>query len=301
MRFSIIVTSLAVGLVTVAAQAQQGQGRGGGRGGFGRQQQMSPEQKKTAWQWQVKELSQSMKLSFDQSMKLLETYLASRKGLEAAIIAAREEAREARGEGGQGQGQGRGQGRGGFGGGAFTELTDEHREQLAGKVQSLLAAEQAETAMAALGTYSTEWDRMVNMIAGFGLEKEQVFQALTPVRLYVVETASLRRSDDREAMRAGTRAARENLNDALASVLSEEQMSEMQRANRGRGRRGFSAERLLEYDENGDGKLEKDELPERMQRMFDRLDQNGDGVIDAEELKAMEERFGGGRRPRDDF
>ena len=51
--------------------------------------------------------------------------------------------------------------------------------------------------------------------------------------------------------------------------------------------------RMARMDANGDGKLQKDELPERMQQMFDRLDTNGDGALDGEEIQAM--RRGGGR------
>lgn len=42
---------------------------------------------------------------------------------------------------------------------------------------------------------------------------------------------------------------------------------------------------LMAYDSNGDGKLEKSELPERMQRLFERMDVNQDGFIDAEEAQ----------------
>ncbi len=37
-------------------------------------------------------------------------------------------------------------------------------------------------------------------------------------------------------------------------------------------------ERLLEMDANKDGKLQKDEVPERLQSMFARGDKNTDGV-----------------------
>jgi hypothetical protein len=53
-------------------------------------------------------------------------------------------------------------------------------------------------------------------------------------------------------------------------------------------------EMLREADANGDGKIERSELPERMARAFDRLDTNGDGVIDQDEIKALAERAGGG-------
>jgi hypothetical protein len=62
---------------------------------------------------------------------------------------------------------------------------------------------------------------------------------------------------------------------------------------RGRGQ-GPSIDRM---DRNGDGKLSKDEVPERMAQRFDRIDTNGDGFIDAEEFGTlMERRQGQGGR-----
>ncbi len=57
---------------------------------------------------------------------------------------------------------------------------------------------------------------------------------------------------------------------------------------------------LMQFDTDGDGKLSQNELPERMQMMFDQLDGNSDGFIDSGEIAAMRRRFeeaGGGRRP----
>jgi hypothetical protein len=60
-----------------------------------------------------------------------------------------------------------------------------------------------------------------------------------------------------------------------------------------------------ELDKDGDGKVSKEEAPERMQRFFDRIDTNGDGFIDEEEQeesrRRREERQnngGGGGRPQ---
>ena len=55
--------------------------------------------------------------------------------------------------------------------------------------------------------------------------------------------------------------------------------------------RGNLASRLMQHDQDGDGKVAKDELPERMQRKFNRADANGDGTIDQDEASQMAERF----------
>jgi len=49
-------------------------------------------------------------------------------------------------------------------------------------------------------------------------------------------------------------------------------------------------------DKNGDGKLTKDEVPERMQRLIERADSNGDGAVDKQELLKAFSRFRA-RRP----
>ncbi|MCA8985171.1 MAG: EF-hand domain-containing protein [Planctomycetaceae bacterium] len=67
------------------------------------------------------------------------------------------------------------------------------------------------------------------------------------------------------------------------------------RDGEGRGPGDFFAQ----MDKDGDGKLSKEEAPERMRETFDRLDLNKDGFIDQEEIRQMMERFrqGGPGRP----
>jgi Ca2+-binding EF-hand superfamily protein len=69
------------------------------------------------------------------------------------------------------------------------------------------------------------------------------------------------------------------------------------RGGRGRGGRGDEpgetagpsaddlVQTLMAFDKNGDGKLTKDELPERMQGLFDRADTNHDGVLTPDEIR----------------
>jgi Ca2+-binding EF-hand superfamily protein len=44
---------------------------------------------------------------------------------------------------------------------------------------------------------------------------------------------------------------------------------------------------LMAFDANGDGKLQKSELPERMQGIFERGDTNKDGVLTVDEIRVM--------------
>ncbi len=61
----------------------------------------------------------------------------------------------------------------------------------------------------------------------------------------------------------------------------------------GRGPGGFGdpAARILSFDADGDGRVTRDELPERIRQRFDRMDENGDGAIDADEAQAAAERM----------
>jgi len=50
---------------------------------------------------------------------------------------------------------------------------------------------------------------------------------------------------------------------------------------------------LMAFDRNGDGKLEKSEVPERMQGLFDRADTKHRGVLSAEEIRKYAEAQSG--------
>ncbi len=58
--------------------------------------------------------------------------------------------------------------------------------------------------------------------------------------------------------------------------------------------------RIAERDKDGDGKISREEAPERLKEMFERADSNRDGLLDVEELKAWFSRMGkpGREEPR---
>ncbi|QDU05286.1 transaldolase/EF-hand domain-containing protein [Gimesia chilikensis] len=61
---------------------------------------------------------------------------------------------------------------------------------------------------------------------------------------------------------------------------------------------GDFVERMMANDKNKDGKITKDELPERMQRMFDNIDTNKDKALDKAELTKTAEQFNARFRSR---
>ncbi len=65
---------------------------------------------------------------------------------------------------------------------------------------------------------------------------------------------------------------------------------ELRRLGQGRPEGGNPADRIKELDKNGDGKLSKDEAPERLREFFDRVDADGSGFLEAEELRRLEQR-----------
>ena len=74
---------------------------------------------------------------------------------------------------------------------------------------------------------------------------------------------------------------------------TEETGREGRRPGRGMGARDpkMMMERIKAMDKDGNGKIERSEVSERMRNMFKRLDANGDGVADKKEIKAFQKRM----------
>ena len=52
---------------------------------------------------------------------------------------------------------------------------------------------------------------------------------------------------------------------------------------------------MMEFDLDGDDRVTRDELPERMQRRFEFMDANQDGFLDDSDMEEMRNRFREGR------
>ncbi|MHC5024134.1 MAG: hypothetical protein ACYTGG_09515 [Planctomycetota bacterium] len=121
-------------------------------------------------------------------------------------------------------------------------------------------------------------DRVGRMRRGFGRNRDE--ESPDPLRAAYVERDEMDQRYRRQ----------------LESLLTKEQIAMLpeMRAPGRTGRRGGFNDRLAELDANGDGKLQRSEVPERMQGFFNRLDANGDGAVDEQEMQNFGGRRGGG-------
>ena len=86
-------------------------------------------------------------------------------------------------------------------------------------------------------------------------------------------------------------------NDGLVSRRELHAPGELAKADkRDRPAAEMIVKRIKQADRDGDGRISRDEAPERLQRGFDRIDSDGDGFLDRDEIvagaKAMRDRDG---------
>jgi hypothetical protein len=113
-----------------------------------------------------------------------------------------------------------------------------------------------------------------------------------------LETARAAVRDYQDNVRRLTNLASAKLVLKLKDVVSPEEFTKLRKATvrevpgRGPGRgRGLATsdmvERILSFDKNKDGKVTKDELPERMHDLIARGDTNKDGALDRKEIEKL--------------
>jgi hypothetical protein len=338
MRFiKVLTVVLTLTALCLSANAQGDRPGQGGRAGSGDRppqrdraramQPLSPEKAEAAWKLEAQGMAKGLGLSEEAAPILVSAYVKARQNVREGLDKLRSD-RPQRGagrgasgapgaQGAQEQDDDTGRPQRRRPPGAFGQPTDDNprgenqdkrnellaaaKEKLGADLAGILAGAQLEYAVTVLGTFSGAWDVMVDTIAGFKLGEEKTYAALKPIEVHIAETATLERGSrqDRGAGMQARSESRQKLLDAMKGLLNDEQYAAFQRAVPGGRTRGQGMSGMLQrFDENGDGRIERSELPEQMQQMFDRLDANGDGVLDEEELSADRGRRGGDQRGR---
>jgi len=195
---------------------------------------MSQEEATAVWTLQANHVAGTLDLSKEQTAKLVDAYKTARESYQTAY---RERREAAMADAGQGDRRARSR--------AMREAQQEVAKAEIAKLEKALSGigeEKVKKAVAQLGTFSGEWDRMVQVIAGFKLGDKQA-KALELVTTYVVDSTAARNkavaSGDFESMRGIGREQRTKLDDGLKAILSEEQMASWTEATQRRRRGGM--------------------------------------------------------------
>ncbi len=171
--------------------------------------------------------------------------------------------------------------------------------------------------MLTLGSFSHDWDRMVHTIAGFAFSPEKTLVALSPIEVFIARISDTQhRSGSRAEKQVQLQTHRNELLISMSNLLEVEQIkifrqvadavmiqtwqnasrnssgNDKKRKSKSDPKKSPLPRKLARYDTDGDGKLTREELPEFLQRLIDKLDANKDDMLDAEELKVFEERIG---------
>ncbi|NUM56012.1 MAG: hypothetical protein HUU46_20415 [Candidatus Hydrogenedentes bacterium] len=210
----------AAGLLGLSAIAQPPGGPGGLPGLPGM------EELAKAWEPQAATVAKSLSLDDAKTKQLTDAYKASREALSKAAI-----------------GQMAGGGQGGPGGGrgeAYRKLITDERAKLDAKLKEFLTPEQTASALAVLGTYSIQWDGMVNSLNALGLDDKVKTDAMNAVAGFIGESGKAREAaaGDRDVVRQKMSELRSKLEADLGKILSAEQVTklkEMPGFRQGRG------------------------------------------------------------------
>jgi hypothetical protein len=208
-------------LTTIAAFAVAANASAQGRGG----PPMDPEKQAAAWKLESQGVAHELSLDDAAAMKLAEAYAAARKAQGAEM-----ETLRGTGERGPGMFQ------------QMQEINAKERSKLGDALNGFLTEEQTTKALAPLGTFNNQWDRMADVISGFKLEDEKLYKALALISKYVVESDEAREkamaSGDFQSVRDSMQELKAGLDKSLADVLSEEQLATWTEATASRGGRG---------------------------------------------------------------
>ncbi len=181
---------------------------------------LSPEKQEAAQKMEAQYVAKQLKLSDENTSKLVAAYLKARKSLTDARQALRAEGtRDFQ---------------------ASRDLQDKESKKLEGELGKFLDEKQVKKAMESLGTFNTSWDRMVDALAGFKLEEKNLDKALDKVNAYVIDSTKLmqeaRESGSFQEMRPKFQELRDKLDKAMEGILSKEQLEQWKQVAARRGR-----------------------------------------------------------------
>lgn len=181
---------------------------------------LSPEKQEAAQKMEAQYVAKNLKLSDENTSKLVTAYMKARKSLTDAREALRSEGtRDFQ---------------------ASRDLSDKESKKLEGEIGKFLDEKQVKQAMESLGTFNTSWDRMVDALAGYKLEEKQLNKALDKVHAYVIDSTKLmqeaRESGSFREMRPKFQELRDKLDKAMEGILSAEQLEQWKLVAARRGR-----------------------------------------------------------------
>ncbi len=171
--------------------------------------QLTLEKAQAAWTLAARGVANELSLSKKVTSQLVDAYKAARESYQKAM-------EELRGTGGRG-----------FEG--FRELAGKERGKLETALKGFLSDKQAAEAIASLGTFNGEWDRMLDVIAGFKLNDKKLFPALALISTYVVDYSKAANTamanQDWQSIRTARETHKATLDSGLAGILSKEQLA----------------------------------------------------------------------------
>ncbi|MBS0189596.1 MAG: hypothetical protein U0573_09195 [Phycisphaerales bacterium] len=227
---------------------QRGPGGPGMGGGMMGGRPLSAEKAKAAWELEAKGVAHRLGLTADQTKSLTAAYLAARESQQSATEKIRQEAMQKAQENGGGFESMREMMK------QVEETTTAERAKFKQAISGSLSSEQADKAVASLGTFSRQWDRIVDVFGGFKLEGDKQQQGLNAIEDYSVAMAAAQAkaqaaipqgppnrqapaeggapgaagTEARDAMRNASQEGRKKLTEALQPMLSKEQMTKIE-------------------------------------------------------------------------
>ncbi len=227
-RISLIGVLSVAGLVFLLAGLSEVSAQFMGQG-----TQLEPEQTEAARTLAARGVAHDLALSEENASKLIDAYKAARESYDAARA---EMIGSAMGGGGMMGGgmagggmmgggmAGGGMMGGGMAGGLNLEFVTAEQDKLEEALTDFLSADQVSKALESLGTFSSNWDNQLNVIAGFDLDDETLFKALALINTYVVDSEkaieAAMTNQDFHTMISAMQTHKAALDGALADILS---------------------------------------------------------------------------------